>query len=89
MSRNGDHSDRYDIFCGRPFIGIHNIELNFLSFHKAFKSISLNGGKMHKHIFLSIVSSQKSKALTVVKPLHRSRYSHFTYSSQKTKSNKT
>ena len=83
VSRDGRLlEDWHDILCGRPFVGLHNIELDFLTFHQALESVSLNSRKMYENIFSPIVSSQKSKALTVVKPLHRARYSLVTYSSQ-------
>lgn len=49
---------------------LYDIELDIFSFFQGFESFPLESGVMDKHI-LSAIKPDKSKAFSIIEPLHR------------------
>jgi len=90
--RNGDHpvddpwvvavavvialATACDVFRGRAFLPLDNVELHLLALLERAKAVTLNGGMMHEAVGPSVRWCDKAKPLRVIEPLNRSCCTH-------------
>lgn len=67
---------RPHVFSGRALVTLNYIELDTLAFFERFEAGSLDGGVVHKTVFLTILASDESEALLIVEPFHGSCHTH-------------
>src|SRR5689334_1937414 len=67
------------VFRLKPFGPLGDGEFHRLAFRQALEAAGLDRGEMHKHVSLTAVAGNKSKALGIVKPLHSSLFHCFLF----------
>jgi hypothetical protein len=60
----------HDVLRRRALLGLHDFELDALAFGQRLEPLSRDRGVMHEAVLAAVLGRDKTKALSVVEPLH-------------------
>jgi len=71
--------DLPDVLSRRTLLALNDVELDAITLAQRPEAISLNGRMMYEDVLRPVVESDKTEALAVIEPLHRSSRTHLLY----------